>query len=76
MLKRSSLELSSSRSGLGSEVMKLADRKLSGGAALACGWIPTAFRRLASMNGWGIAPFGVIQDYPPGYSRLFLQKRL
>ena len=40
----------------------------------AHGWIRTAFRRADSTSALGYAVFGILDDYPPGQSRIFLHK--
>jgi len=40
-------------------------------------WVDThSFQAPGFYERLGYSPFGVIEDYPPGHSRLFLQKRL
>lgn len=62
-------------SGVGRALMLQAES-----VALARGchsaWVDTQFGALAFYERLGYAVFGELPDYPPGYTRSFLQKRL
>lgn len=63
-------------SGLGSEAMKLAEQEAVKRGCIGA-WVDThSFQAPGFYKRLGYHAFGVIQDYPPGHSRLFLQKRL
>ena len=63
-------------SGLGSEVMNLAEQEAVRRGCIGV-WVDThSFQAPGFYERLGYSPFGVIEDYPPGHSRLFLQKRL
>ncbi|CAH2602337.1 GNAT family N-acetyltransferase [Rhodovastum atsumiense] len=62
-------------SGLGSEVMRLAENE---GARRGCigAWVDTfSYQAPGFYEKSGFIRFGEIEDYPPGHSRIFFQKR-
>ena len=61
--------------GLGSEAVALAELEAVRRGCVGA-WVDThSFQAPRFYEKLGYRPFGAIEDYPPGHSRIFLQKR-